>query len=105
MLARTRHPARWLWPELPALPDMIARAPKGLRLATDRRKWAEEQLDEMEATRVEALQAALDRGGRRQVRLEHGELRLYMSGTVVLDKIYLYEAAGRLAGVYRAGCC
>ncbi len=54
----------------------------------------------MEAARVEALQAALDRGGRRQVRFEGGELRLYVSGAVVLDKIYLDAAAGRLAEAY-----
>jgi hypothetical protein len=54
----------------------------------------------MEAAHVEALQAALNRGGRRQVRFERDELRLYMSGTVVLDKIYLDEAAGRLAEAY-----
>ena len=82
VLARTRHPTRWLWSDLPSLPEMTEQAPKGLRLATDRRKWAEEQLDEMEAVRIEALQAALDRGGRREVRFERGELRLYMSGAV-----------------------
>ena len=54
----------------------------------------------MEAARVEALQAALDRGGRRQVRFQSGELRLYVSGAVVLDKIYLDDAAGRLAEAY-----
>ena len=79
---------------------MTERAPKALRLATDRRKWADERLDELEAARVEALQAALDRGGRREVRFESGELRLYVSGTVVLDKIYLDDAAGRLAETY-----
>jgi hypothetical protein len=100
VLARARHLVRWLWPELPTLPEMAEQAPRGLRLATDRRKWAEERLDEMEAARVEALQAALDRGGRREVRFERGELRLYVSGGVVLDKIYLDEAAGRLAESY-----
>lgn len=100
VLARARHPARWLWPELPTLPEMAERAPKGLRLATDRRKWAEKRLDEMEAARIEALQAALDRGGRHQVRFEHGELRLYASGAVVLDKIYLDEAVGPLTEAY-----
>jgi hypothetical protein len=100
VLARTRHPARWLWPELPTLPEMAEKAPKGLRIATDRRKWASERLDEMEAARVEALQAALDRGGRRQVRFDGGELRLYVSGTVVLDKIFLDDAAGRLTKAY-----
>ena len=102
VLARSRYPARWLWPDLPTLPEMTDQAPRGLRLATDRRKWAEAQLDEMEAARVEALQAALDRGGRREVRFHAGELRLYMSGTVVLDKIYLDEPAGRLAEVVLA---
>jgi hypothetical protein len=100
VLARARHPARWLWPHLPTLPEMAERAPKGLRLATDRRKWAEERLDELEAAQVEALQAALDRGGRREVRFERGELRLYVSGAVVLDKIYLDDPAGRLAQSY-----
>jgi hypothetical protein len=80
--------------------DVAERAPKGLRLATDRRKWAEEQLDEMEAARVEALQAALDRGGRCEVRFEGGELRLYVSGAAVLDTIYLDDAAARLAEAY-----
>ena len=96
VLARARHPARWLWPDLPSLPEMIERAPKGLRIAGERRRWAEERLDELEASRLEALQAALDRGGRREVRFEGGQLRLYVSGAVVLDKIFLEEASGRL---------
>jgi hypothetical protein len=100
VLARARHPTRWLWPDLPALPEMTEQAPKGLRLATERRKWAEERLDEMEAARVEALQAALNRGGRRQVCFEGGELRLYVSGAVVLDRIYLDDPAGLLAEAY-----
>jgi hypothetical protein len=100
VLARARHPARWLWPDLPSLPDMTEQAPKGLRVGTDRRKWAEERLDELEAARVEALQAALDRGGRREVRFERGELRLYINGAVVIEKIYLDEAAGPLAESY-----
>ena len=49
---------------------MTERAPKGLRLTTDRRRWAEERLDELEAGRLEALQAALDRRGRREVRFD-----------------------------------
>jgi len=54
----------------------------------------------VEGARLEALQAALDRGGRGEVRFESGELRLYISGAVVLDKIYLDEAAGVLAAAY-----
>ncbi len=100
VLARARHPARWLWPDLPSLPEIIKRAPKGLPLAVDRRRWAEERLDELEAGRVEALQAALDRGGRREVRFQGGELRLYVSGAIVLDKIYLDESPGPLTEAY-----
>ena len=100
MLARASHPARWLWPDLPTLPEIAEQAPSGLRLATDRRKWADERLDEMEAARIEALQAELDRGGRREARFEGGELRLYFNGAVVLHKIYLDETAGPLAEAY-----
>ena len=100
VLARARHPARWLWPDLPSLPEMTERAPKGLRLVNERRRWAEEKLDELEASRLEALQAALDRRERWQVRFEGGELRLYVSGAVVLDKIFLDESSGRLTETY-----
>ena len=80
---------------------MVERAPRGLGHAgNERRRWAEERLDEMEAARLEALQAALDRGGRREVRFQSGELRLFTSGVVVLDKIYLDDVAGRLAEAY-----
>jgi hypothetical protein len=100
VLARARHPVRWLWPDLPTLPELAEQAPKALRLAADSRKWAEARLDEMEAARVEALQAALNRGGRREARFERGELRLYISGVVVLAKIYVDEVAGSLAEAY-----
>jgi hypothetical protein len=100
VLARARHPARWLWPDLPTLPQIAEQAPSGLRVATDRRKWADERLDEMEAARVEALQAALDGGGRREARFAGGELRLYFNGAVVLHKIYLDDTAGPLAEAY-----
>jgi len=100
VMARARHPTRWLWPDLPEVPEMIERAPKSLRLVTDRRRWAEDRLDEVEGARLEALQAALDRGGRGEVRFESGELRLYISGTVVLEKIYVDEATGVLTAAY-----
>jgi hypothetical protein len=100
VLARSRHPARWLWPDLPDLTAMVERAPKGLPHTHERRKWAEDRVDELEAAHIEALQVALDRGGRREVRFERGELRLYVSGAVVLEKIYLDDAAGRLTESY-----
>ncbi len=75
-------------------------APKGLRLATDRRKWAEERLTELEATRLAGLQAALDRGGQLDARFEGGELRLFVDGSAVLERIYLDDHPGRLAEAY-----
>lgn len=100
ILARVPHPARWLWPDLPDLPEKLERAPRGLRSPTDRRKWAEAALDELEATRREALQAVLDRGGTREVRFEGGELRLYVDGAAVLERIFLPDDEGRLAEAY-----
>ena len=49
---------------------------------------------------MEALQAALERSGRREVHFNRGELRHYVSGVGVLDKIYLDESAGRLTEAY-----
>jgi hypothetical protein len=100
VLARARHPARWLWPDLPDLPKVIERAPKSLRLSTDRRKWAEAKLDEEEATRLEALQSALERGGRREVAFDGEELTLHMGGEPTLRGIYLDEGPGELTAAY-----
>ena len=100
VLARARHPASWLWPDLPGLPETIEQAPSGLPLLTDRRRWAEAQLEEMETARLEALQASLNRDGQRGARFERGELRLYVGGSAVLSKIYLDEGIGRLAEAY-----
>lgn len=99
-LARARHQARWLWPDLPTLPDAIGQAPKALKLKSDRRAWADEWLDELEAARIAALQAALDAGGRLDAAYRDGELQFVAGGSVVLSKIYLDEGPGRLAEAY-----
>ncbi|MER9617023.1 hypothetical protein [Mesorhizobium sp. M0207] len=100
VLARARHPARWLWPDLQELPEMTAQAPAVLKLQGERRAWAEAQLNEFEASRLEALQAALDGGGRLEAAFREGELRLYVGGAIILDRIYLNDGAGRLAEAY-----
>ncbi len=100
VLARAKHPARWLWPDLPDLPETIEAAPKALKLTAERRKWAEERLDGMEAAKIEALQAALDSGGRLEARFGDGELTLTAGGAPVLSRIYLDGPAGRLAEAY-----
>lgn len=97
VLARARHEARWLWPDLPNLPDMIERAPKALTTPQEQREWAEETLDEMEAAKLEELRAALDSGERLTAEFRDGELRLNAGGTAVLSRIYLDAQAGRLA--------
>ncbi len=99
-LARAKHKAHWLWPALPALPDMMEQAPKALKLKTDRRAWADEQIDALEAQSTDALQAALDGRGALQAEFKDGELTLFAGGSAVLDKIYLDGNAGRLAEAY-----
>ncbi|MES0199002.1 DNA methyltransferase [Mesorhizobium sp. M0011] len=100
ILARARHPMRWLWPDLQDLPEMIVQAPAALKLQADRRAWAEARLDELEASRLEALQAAIDGGGRLEVAFRDGELRLYAGGTIILGRIYLDDEPGRLTEAY-----
>lgn len=100
VLARSKHPAGWLWPELPTLDAKIAEAPKSLSNRSERRAWADAQLDELEAQACEKLQAALNRGGRLDARYEGGELKLYVAGAVALGRIYLDEPAGRITEAY-----
>ncbi len=97
VLSRAPKPARWLWPDLPELPDMIARAPSALKSAPDRRDWAHAAIDSLEATRLEALQAALGVGAKLEASFRDGELQLTAGGTPVLSKIYLDDTAGGLA--------
>lgn len=94
---RANHKARWLWPDLPDLPEMTARAPKALKANDERRSWAEAQLGELEASRVEALRVALAGGQRLEAAFVKGELRLLADGAPVLRDIYLSDRAGRLA--------
>ncbi|MCC6921064.1 MAG: Eco57I restriction-modification methylase domain-containing protein [Alphaproteobacteria bacterium] len=100
VLARARHKAKWLWPDLPSLPDMTAQAPAALRQKSERRSWADARLDEREAERLAALQATLDGGAILDARFENGELRLLAGGTAVLDQIFLDEAEGRVTEAY-----
>jgi hypothetical protein len=100
VLARASHKARWLWPDLPDLPDLIERAPKALKGKPERRQWAEEQLDEMEAARVEALRVALASGRRLEAVFAKGELRLLADGAPILGDIFLSDRAGLLAEAY-----
>ena len=105
VLARARHPARWLWPDLHDLPEMIAQAPPALKLQVDRRAWAEAQLNELEASRLEALQAALDGGGRLEAAFRDDELLLYAGGTIILGSIYLDDGVRLDARKHIGGGC
>ena len=55
--------------------------------------------------RLEQLRAALDLGCRREPRFEGGELRLYVNGAAVVDKIFLEDSAGRLTEAYWRWLC
>lgn len=99
VLGRAKHGAKWLWPELPSLPEMIEKAPASLRVKSDRRAWADRQIDELEAQACERLQAAIDRGDL-DVRYADGELSLYAAGAPALSRIYLDADAGRITEAY-----
>ena len=78
----------------------MRRAPAALKLDGERRQWAEARLDEMEASRLEALAAALGGEDGLRAAFADGELRLYAGGAVVLGRIYLDEEEGKLAEAY-----
>jgi hypothetical protein len=100
VLARARHPARWLWPDIPQLSDVVERAPRALKHAADRREWAKRQVDEAEAAELEALRTALAQGGELEAGFAGGELSLLSGGAPILSRIYLDDDAGRLAQSY-----
>jgi len=100
VLARARKDERWLWPDLRPAKDLESEAPRALRAAVDRRKWAREQLEEAIALRTEALQARLDTSRRLSARFADGELRLLADGAPVLANIFLDDAEGVLVEAY-----
>ena len=100
VLARARKDERWLWPDLRAAKDIEPDAPRALRAAVDRRRWAREQLDEAIALRTEALQARLDTSRRLSARFADGELRLLADGAPILSNIFLGDDEGRLIEAY-----
>ncbi|HEY1562069.1 MAG TPA: DNA methyltransferase, partial [Caulobacteraceae bacterium] len=61
VLARASHGERWLWTDLPEPGGLREGAPARLRLAPDRRAWADEQFTDAVEARIAALQAVLDR--------------------------------------------
>lgn len=99
-LGRARHSARWLWPDLPTAAELVEQAPGALKLQRDRVDWAKKQLDNREAARLAELQGFLDGGGALTAGFEQGELRLFIRGGAVLQRIFLEEPEGRLAEAY-----
>ncbi|MFM8821457.1 MAG: Eco57I restriction-modification methylase domain-containing protein, partial [Phenylobacterium sp.] len=97
VLARHRHPEDWLWPDLRTFEELQSAAPPSLKTPSDRRDWATTRRNEDIAVRLEALQAALDLGGRLEATFDDGELRLFAGGSPVITRIYLEEADGRMA--------
>jgi type I restriction-modification system DNA methylase subunit len=100
VLPKTRHGLNWLWPDLPTLPDLESSAPKTLKLAGERRDWADDRLAEEVARRTEVLTAFLTGSATLEARFEDGELSLLAAGAVVLNRIYLDARPGRLAEAY-----
>ncbi len=100
VLPRARHPNRWLWPDLPEAGDLVDAAPSLFKLKPARREWARERLDEMEALRLSALQAALDANGQLRAEFRDGELRLLVGGIPVCQRIFLDQNYGPVVQAY-----
>lgn len=100
VLPRAKWKARNLWTDLPDIAALADEAPKGFKLKTDRRKWADARLDELESARLSALQAALDTGQRLAADFVDGELRLLTGSAPVIHRIYLDAGAGALTLAY-----
>jgi hypothetical protein len=79
-LARSRHVERWLWPDLPSLDQLNNVAPARLKLARERREWADGKVNEAIETRRAALQAELDRSSPLAAVFADGELKLLAGG-------------------------
>lgn len=99
VLARQRRDTRWLWTDLPALDDLVEAQPRRLSPG-ERLDKARADLAEMEAERLEILQAVLDSGARLDVTFDRGELRLTAGGAAVLSRIYLDAADGAMAAAF-----
>lgn len=100
VLPRARHTEHWLWPDLPSMHDLEAAAPATLRLPDERSEWAREKFGEAINERLEALASALDSDDALEAAFADGELTLTLGGSSVLDRIYLDETGGHLAGRY-----
>jgi len=100
VLPRMTENKRRIWADLPSFDAVLDAAPGSLRISSERRDWAEARLKEFEASRLAALQARLDGGGRIEARFADGELSLLAGGTAVLDKLYFSERHGVLVEAY-----
>lgn len=99
VMARGRHSEYWLLPDLPAIADLEAEAPRALPIAK-RRQWAKDRLAEAVATRLERLGASLQAGENLEAVFAGGELSLRANGAALLDRIYLDDGPGQAARAY-----
>jgi hypothetical protein len=100
VLSRARRDERWLWPDLPDPRALEKQAPVKLKTHAERREWARAAFLEALAVKLESLQAALDGAKHLEAVFAKGELRLFADGAVILGRIYLDDAPGRLAESY-----
>jgi hypothetical protein len=100
VLPRAKWKARQLWTGLPEIATLADEAPKAFKLKPDRRQWAEARLEELEAAKLAALQAALDTAQHLSVDFRDGELRLLSGSAPVLSRIFLDEETGAMVLAY-----
>ena len=88
-----RTPENWLFPSLPSMPDFGREAPQRLDDEA-REQWASERYAEaLEASR-DYLGANLRPGVTMASELEDGELRFYVDGAPVVDRVFVNDEEG-----------
>jgi len=100
VLPRAKWKARQIWTDLPDIAALADEAPKAFKLKTDKRQWAEARLEELEAAKLAALQAALDTAQHLSADFRDGELRLLSGSAPVLSRIFLDSETGAMALAY-----
>jgi hypothetical protein len=90
---RTRH-IRWLFPDLPTVQDFENAAPESMD-SEARASFASKRYQEALNGRFEAVGATLRPGVSMSAEFEGGELRFFIDGAPVIDRIFLDEDEGR----------
>ena len=87
------RPDDWLFPDLPALAHLDGKAPAHLD-RTERRAWAKKEREEELNGRLDRLGESLRPGVSMDARFEEGELRYFIDGVPIIERVFLRPDQG-----------